>query len=144
MKLQMNKNDILNKQKYSSKYLNINKSVYSNLPSLPNNIKVGGTDIDNDSYVYADALYQTYLNKDQNGKDIYAQLGIDKDSYSFDFVGIAGDIQKDSINASIYEVGDRIGQIIIMPYPKISFKEVEELSTTERGEGGFGSTGLTN
>ena len=26
----------------------------------------------------------------------------------------------------------------------ISFKEVEELSTTERGEGGFGSTGLTN
>lgn len=70
--------------------------------------------------------------------------GIDKDSYSFDFVGIAGDIQKDSINASIYEVGDRIGQIIIIPYPKISFKEVEELSTTERGEGGFGSTGLTN
>ena len=68
----------------------------------------------------------------------------DSVSYSFDFVGIAGDIQKDSINASIYEVGDRIGQIIIMPYPKISFKEVEEVSTTERGEGGFGSTGLTN
>lgn len=69
--------------------------------------------------------------------------GIDEDSDSFDFVGIAGDIKKDSIETSIYEVGDRIGQIIIMPYPKISFKEVDELSATDRGEGGFGSTGLT-
>lgn len=42
---------------------------------------------------------------------------------------------------SIYKVGDRIGQMIIMPYPKIEFKEVEELSNTERGEGGYGSTG---
>ena len=40
-----------------------------------------------------------------------------------------------------YEVGDKIGQIVIMPYPKINFIEVDELSTTERGEGGFGSTG---
>ena len=28
-----------------------------------------------------------------------------------------------------------------MPYPKINFIEVDELSDTERGEGGFGSTG---
>jgi len=40
-----------------------------------------------------------------------------------------------------YEPGDRIGQIIIMPYPSIEFEEVEELSNTERGAGGFGSTG---
>ena len=40
-----------------------------------------------------------------------------------------------------YEVGDRIGQLIIMPYPQIEFEEVEELSNTERGEGGHGSTG---
>lgn len=39
-----------------------------------------------------------------------------------------------------YEVGHRIGQIIIMPYPKIEFIEVEELKETERGNGGFGST----
>lgn len=39
-----------------------------------------------------------------------------------------------------YQVGDRVGQILIIPYPTIEFKEVEELSTTERGEGGFGST----
>lgn len=46
-----------------------------------------------------------------------------------------------AIDADIYAVGDRIGQLIIIPYPQIQFKEVEELSTTERGEGGFGSSG---
>lgn len=40
-----------------------------------------------------------------------------------------------------YRIGDRIGQLIIMPYPHIEFEEVEELSETERGEGGYGSTG---
>lgn len=43
--------------------------------------------------------------------------------------------------ARTYEVGDRIGQLIILPYPKIEFEEVEELSESERGEGGYGSTG---
>ena len=40
-----------------------------------------------------------------------------------------------------YNVKERIGQLIIMPYPTIKFEEVEELSTTERGEQGFGSSG---
>ncbi len=40
-----------------------------------------------------------------------------------------------------YEVGERIAQIMIIPYPPIEFEEVEELNNTERGEGGFGSTG---
>ena len=37
--------------------------------------------------------------------------------------------------------GERVAQIIIMPYPKVSFIEVEELSDTVRGETGFGGTG---
>jgi dUTP pyrophosphatase len=41
----------------------------------------------------------------------------------------------------IYRSGDRVGQLMIVPYPKIELIEVEELSSTERGEGGFGSTG---
>ena len=41
-----------------------------------------------------------------------------------------------------YQVGDRIGQLIIMPYPQVEFEEVEELSETNRGSGGFGSTGV--
>lgn len=41
----------------------------------------------------------------------------------------------------IYELGERFAQLIIIPYPKIEFEEVEELSETERGTGGYGSTG---
>lgn len=41
----------------------------------------------------------------------------------------------------IYEIGERGAQIIILPYPKINFVETETLSETDRGEGGFGSTG---
>lgn len=41
----------------------------------------------------------------------------------------------------VYEIGDRVGQLIIIPYPQIEFEEVEELSDTDRGEGGFGSSG---
>ena len=40
-----------------------------------------------------------------------------------------------------YEIGDRIAQLIIMPYPIIEFVESEELSETERGDGGYGSSG---
>jgi dUTP pyrophosphatase len=40
-----------------------------------------------------------------------------------------------------YKIGDRIAQIMIIPYPPIEFMEVDELSNSERGEGGFGSTG---
>lgn len=40
-----------------------------------------------------------------------------------------------------YEVGDRVAQLIIMPYPKIELVEADELSETERGAGGYGHTG---
>ena len=40
-----------------------------------------------------------------------------------------------------YTVGDRVAQIMIIPHPPIEFEEADKLSDTERGEGGFGSTG---
>jgi dUTP pyrophosphatase len=40
-----------------------------------------------------------------------------------------------------YAVGDRVCQLMIIPHPTIEFNEVNELSNTERGDGGFGSTG---
>lgn len=40
-----------------------------------------------------------------------------------------------------YEVGDRIGQLIIMKIPDIEFVEADELTDTDRGAGGYGSTG---
>jgi dUTP pyrophosphatase len=43
---------------------------------------------------------------------------------------------------SCYEVGEKIGQLIIMPYPTVQLQEVKELSDSDRGSGGFGSTGV--
>ena len=40
-----------------------------------------------------------------------------------------------------YKIGDRIGQLVILPYPQIQLVEEQQLSDTERGEGGFGSSG---
>lgn len=40
-----------------------------------------------------------------------------------------------------YNVGDRIAQLIIIPYPHIEFEEVDELSDSDRGANGHGSTG---
>lgn len=40
-----------------------------------------------------------------------------------------------------YKVGERIAQLFIISYPKIEPEWAEELTETDRGEGGFGSTG---
>lgn len=45
-------------------------------------------------------------------------------------------------SSSIYGVGERVAQIIIVPYPQIELEESESLSFTDRGSGGFGSTGV--
>lgn len=44
--------------------------------------------------------------------------------------------------SDIYNVGDRIAQLVIIPVPLVKYKEVEELSETERGTAGHGSTGV--
>ena len=61
----------------------------------------------------------------------------------FDFTMLPHSFNQDNLEygCALYQVGDRIGQIIIMPYPKVTFEEASELSSTERGEGGYGSTG---
>ncbi len=41
----------------------------------------------------------------------------------------------------LYKEGDKVGQIILMPHPYVEFVETEELTETDRGVGGFGSTG---
>jgi len=44
-------------------------------------------------------------------------------------------------DSTVYDVGDRVAQLMIVPHPKVEFIEVDELTDTDRGEGGFGSTG---
>ena len=49
--------------------------------------------------------------------------------------------KEDPMKYAPYKVGDRICQMVVIPYPNVLFKETDELSKTERGEKGFGSTG---
>lgn len=59
----------------------------------------------------------------------------------FDYVEACAAPNDCAFPATHYDIGDRIAQIIIMPYPKIQFIESDELSDTERGVGGYGHSG---
>jgi len=41
----------------------------------------------------------------------------------------------------VYDIGDKVGQLVIIPYPQVELIESDDISQTERGEKGFGSTG---
>ena len=57
-----------------------------------------------------------------------------------------GEIKVIMINLSndttVINTGERIAQLIISKFEKVVFKEVDALNETERGEGGFGHTGV--
>jgi len=57
--------------------------------------------------------------------------------------GYRGEIQATfkKTGGAVYKIGDRGAQLIIIPHPIVEWNEVNELNNTERGEGGFGSTG---
>lgn len=46
-----------------------------------------------------------------------------------------------SWDESAYEIGDKVAQAVVLELPKVLIEEVSELSDSDRGEGGFGSTG---
>ena len=50
-------------------------------------------------------------------------------------------LHNDSNETREVEKGERIAQLVIIPYLPVSINVVDELSNTERGNGGFGSTG---
>jgi dUTP pyrophosphatase len=65
-------------------------------------------------------------------------------------VGVVDSDYRDSVKVALYNDsnkiqkvirGDRIAQLIIIPYKEIELEVVDEVSETERGQGGFGSTG---
>lgn len=45
-----------------------------------------------------------------------------------------------AIASNVYAVSDRVAQLVIIPYPQIDLEETEDLSVSERGTDGFGST----
>lgn len=44
-------------------------------------------------------------------------------------------------NVNTYDIGDRVGQMLIIPRPKIKLLQVESFEDTQRGTNGYGSTG---
>ena len=52
-------------------------------------------------------------------------------------------LHNDSDKCETVHHGDRIAQLVIIPYISVRLCEVDELSDTERGSGGFGSTGVS-
>ena len=60
--------------------------------------------------------------------------------------GYRGELQatfnkSNGLDSLAYKVGDRVCQLIVIPHPIVEWNEVNELNNTERGAGGFGSTG---
>lgn len=50
-------------------------------------------------------------------------------------------VHNDSNYPRVINPGERIAQLVVMPYLAVTFDEVADLSDTDRGDGGFGSTG---
>ena len=68
-------------------------------------------------------------------------VGVIDSGYRGELQATFNKINNNSVSENDYKVGDRVAQIMIIPHPPIEFVEVDELSDTESGEGGFGSTG---
>ena len=63
--------------------------------------------------------------------------------------GYRGELKVILINLDAHETfsiskGDRIAQLVILKTPPVSLVEAQELTDTERGDGGFGSSGVSN
>lgn len=67
------------------------------------------------------------------------KIGICDEDYTGEYI-IA--LHNHSDKEQVVEAGERIAQLIFLPYIIPNFIEVEELEKTERGDGGFGSTGV--
>lgn len=50
-------------------------------------------------------------------------------------------LPQDKLDRKEYNIGDKIAQLVIIKLPWVEIEEVENLSDTDRGEGGFGSSG---
>jgi dUTP pyrophosphatase len=71
-------------------------------------------------------------------KGLHVALGLVDEDYRSTIGVMAFNQSSDAIS---FAKGDRVAQMVILPYPKVEFVEVDELSNSDRGDGGYGSTG---
>ena len=81
-----------------------------------------------DSFLYRGEIQLRYKNRDRYRKSFR------------EWITGKVDVER-ALKFAPYNVGDRVGQMVVFPYPKVTILEFNELSETVRGEGGFGSTG---
>ena len=65
-------------------------------------------------------------------------VGVIDSDYRGEFIVM---LHNDTDEPKTIENGDRIGQLVILPYMSVEFEETDSLDETERGTGGFGSSG---
>ena len=81
-----------------------------------------------DSAIYRGEIQFRYKNRDRYRKSFWEW--------------ITGKVNVErALKKAPFNVGDRVGQMVVLPYPQVHIQVVDELSETERGAGGFGSTG---
>lgn len=71
-------------------------------------------------------------------KGLHVALGLVDEDYRSTIGVMAFNQSGETIS---FAKGDRVAQMVILPYPKVELVKVDELSDTERGTGGYGSTG---
>lgn len=94
--------------------------------------------VENASRVFNELLQTVNDNIVVNLEDEMIDYYHKMDTHNFNSKIITED---NNIKPTPYQIGDKIAQIMIIPYPKVKFEVVNKLSASERGEGGFGSTG---
>lgn len=72
---------------------------------------------------------------------LHNSVGVIDAGYRGEIKAIFRRMEREHENELPYKAGERFAQMLIIARPNVQFEEVEELSETERGEGGFGSTG---
>ena len=71
------------------------------------------------------------------------QLGMEVQQAAFQAGAAFSKVMRDKeviMSLAPYKVGDRVAQMVVIPYPDVELEETERLTASERGEGGFGST----
>lgn len=68
-------------------------------------------------------------------------VGVIDSGYRGEIMAKFNIIKDEGCGPQLYNVGDRIAQLIIIPYPEVEFVEVDVLADSDRGVGGYGSSG---
>lgn len=86
-------------------------------------------------YFFNDVAYKSFTVTNGNNLEFTWQQSVINAQSSANW------IYDSPLNFAPYQVGDRIAQMVVLPYPNVRIMECNELSDTDRGSGGFGSSG---